>query len=208
MSDNTSLRLKRDYNLERSVISELISIFTTKWEETSQKTPREVMICVISLMKDSCLSYSSQEELSEENIQLQHSTDFFTAILDILKSNHPLPFTITGVDIAAILKNLTTIKRYAEGNDFSKDICDRINFFQTQLRQQGIEYENEASSKSRKSIYIGILTGIIAGFTFFSGEDSIRINSFRDFVDVTIIILLWVSIGYSATEVFYKIRQK
>ena len=194
-------RLKRDSGLEDAAVRDIISLFIEKWEDTSKKNSREVMSVILGKIKDACLSTLEGDD--EEHLRLLHANQYISKIITQLQSSEPLLFAISGNTFEESLKNLSTIKLHAEKEEYSKDIIDRINLFQTKINDKVSEMRIKEASSNTKALIISCIIGVVAAlFAQNIGEDYIHspFESFSMFGVFFVVFLVIAVAAYAAIK--------
>lgn len=201
-TNEKTLKLKCDSGLENAAVNDILSLFSERWEDTSKKSAREVMTFILEKMKDACLAYESEEN-SEEHLKLLHANNYFSKLIKHFQSNEPLMIAITGNSFEDSMRNIYRLKIYAEKESYSKVITERINHFQTKLREQASVLSQKQAKSYKGSLLISLVVGIaLALFIFNIGEDVFQspFESFGTFGLFLFIVLALMGAVFGAVQ--------
>lgn len=170
MSTTSDFKYKRSDEMENAAAEQIVSLFVDAWNETSQKSSREVMAIVLLTMKDACQVIPSTDD-TEEHIMLLHANTYFEELIQRLNSSEPLPIAIAGNTYDDMLNNLRKIKQVAKGEEFGTDVIKRIDTFIIKMRVIVENLKKANLSRRIKNAIIGGVfvggTSLIAGLGFF-----------------------------------------
>lgn len=136
MSISSSFKFIRSTEMENEATRQILSLFTTAWEDTSKKSARDLMSLVLQTMQGACSVEQNTAE-TEESLKLKHANQYFEKLVTLFNSAEPLPMPISGNTFDDMIRNLNTIKSYAEKEEYGKDITDRINLFVRKCTEMG-----------------------------------------------------------------------
>lgn len=184
----SEFKLKRSLEMENSAASSIVELFTVSWEETAKKSPREIMALVLLTMKDACQVFHSTDE-TEEHLQLLHAGQYFDKLIQALESSGPLPVVIVGNTFNDMLRNLDSIKKHAENEEYGKDITDRIDLFVRKCTKMSTEIlHNEKSNKISRLVIGGVVGALLGVLVRLLIEGNLEDFSGGDIL----VIIIWI----------------
>lgn len=166
----------RSVEMENEVVRRITDLFTSQWEETSKKKPRELTALVLDSFIGACLTDDNAKD-SPESLQLRHANQFFYSTSSLLRSESPLSVEIIGTTLDETLWNLRRLEKLAEKEEYSKDITARLDFFINKL-QSVLEQMVQNQQKGKKmmgtalfifAIYVVLIIGAFIWLAFFEG---------------------------------------
>lgn len=172
--------LKRDSTAENAAVEGIISLFTDKWDETSKKSSREITALVLMQIRDACIVVPKGEE-TEESAMLKHVNNYLDKTIEQLQSNKPLQMVISGSTLEDIIKNIENIRAAAMGEEFEKDIKNRLAVFISKLNHQIEQIQSAQGSRKKRIIIYSLLAGIAMaiGILFVGpGREYIDVSTF------------------------------
>lgn len=174
--------LKRDATAENATVEGIVSLFTDKWEETSKKSSREITALVLMQIRDACIVVPKGEE-TEESAMLKHANNYLDKTIEQLQSNKPLQMVISGSTLEDIIKNIENIRAAAMGEEFEKDIKNRLAVFISKLNHQIEQIQSAHGSRLKRIIIYSLLAGIAMAIGIFS------VGPGRKYIDVSAFII-------------------
>lgn len=162
MSTTSDFKYKRSEEMENAAAEQIVSLFVDAWDETSQKSSREIMALVLLTMKDACQVIPSTDD-TEEHLMLLHANTYFEELIQRFNSSEPLPIAIAGNTYDDMLNNLRKIKQAANGEEFGTDAIKRIDTFIIKMRVIVKNMEDANSKEKSKALSHKIIVAIIFG---------------------------------------------
>lgn len=162
----------RSVEMENEAVRRITDLFTSQWEEISQKTAQEITALVLDVFAGSCLTDDNAKD-SPESLQLRHANQFFYSTSSLLRSGSPMSIEITGKSFDETLKNLKRIKQLAEKEDNSNDIIKRLDFFINKLQpvlEQMIQNQQKANTWRDLIIIWFVIAAICLVIVLFGGS--------------------------------------
>ena len=199
MSTTSDFKYKRSDEMENAAAEQIVSLFVDAWNETSQKSSREVMAIVLLTMKDACQVIPSTDD-TEEHIMLLHANTYFEELIQRLNSSEPLPIAIAGNTYDDMLNNLRKIKQVANEEEFGTDVIKRIDSFISKIRVIVGNVEKANSMARSKALSRGIIFAIIGFVVYLVGMllAGMEINISGIFIGLLVsAVFLGVAIGDS-----------